>query len=232
LKIDKLLAGIFAFIMVASMVFPAYAIERVDEEHSATLSASEIDELLTPTSHDNVIYENANPDTGSTTFIDTKILADDFVLAGNSVVTDAHFIVEKNGGGLGIEPLLYFIFADNGGVPGDVIESGTAQDVQLMFLADADEGDEQFEVWFDFEDPVPLDGGVTYWFGLKYTEDFGIIEPEPEWIGADVTTGHVGMVCVDCDIPPDTDDWRDEGIDFWFQLTGDIEIVGGEFVCI
>jgi len=232
LKTNRLLAGTLALVLIAGLTSPGFAAERDDGESTLSLSAAEIEELLTPFSDDDVIYENGDPDLGNSEFIDNRIRADDFVLDGDFVVTDAHFIVEKNDMPLGIDPLFYAIYADAGGFPGDELASGIAQDLQLMILVDdPDPGDDDiFEAWFDFEEGVPLDGGVTYWFALTYMVDtFEIEDPEPEWVEAIAITGNPSLEADE--FPPVWDDPDD--FDVWFQLTGHPpDVVGGEFLPI
>jgi len=231
LKINKLLTGTLALVLIAGLTSPGFADDRDDGESTVSLSAAEIEELFTPTSHDVIIYENGDPSASDTQFIDNRIRADDFVLDGDFVVTDAHFIVEKNDGGLPIDPLFYAIYADDGGMPGDEIASGIAVDVELMILVDdPDPGDDDiFEAWFDFEEGVPLEGGVTYWFALTYMIDtFTVEEPEPEWIEAIAITGNPSLEADE--FPPIWD--SPDNFDMWFQLTGDAKVVGGEFLPI
>jgi len=211
--------------MVTGMVFPAYADERYDSV--VPLAVSEVDQLLVPSSHENIIYQNGNnplPNFGN--FIDNRIVADDFVLGESTEVTDAHFTWTGDGTGSNIEPLEYFILADNGGLPGAVIDSGTAQNVQNMAL-----GGERFETWFDFVDPVPLDGGVTYWFALTYMPATFTVElPEPSWEFSDVMTGNGALQGQS--LPPTN--WFSvfQNHDMWFQLTGDDKVVGGKLLSI
>jgi len=224
---QKLLAVAFAFVMVASLAFPAYAV-RAPEATSIPASPTG---LATTESDNPIIYQNGNnPILGGGLFIDDRIVADDFVLPFNNVVTDAHFafICTDPNNCPNIEPLLYFILADNGGLPGAVIDSGTGVNVMVMQIGDPN--DSFFEVWFDFENGVPLDGGTTYWFGLKYTAAFGFIDPEPQWLLTDVITGNTpALAFVN---PPAPGDWGSfSNVDIWFQLTGDTA-VGGEFLPI
>ena len=234
---DKLLAGIFAFVMVTGMIFPAYA--EIREAHIYSPSGQPI----SIASDDDVIYQNGNaPDPEEGTFLVDFVIADDFVLSSNFIVTDAHFVAFlqsecDNGNGLPglnncivqpLEPMFYFIFADNNGEPGAEIDSGTAQNLQRMEIEQG-----LFEIWFDFEEGVPLDGGVTYWFAMHFTEFFEIIPPDPEWVAADVNSGNEPRGS--SEFPPQTwFDFDDQELlqDFWFQLTGDDRVVGGELLPI
>ncbi len=230
MKFNSLLSVTLALVLVAGLGTPAFADDRDHGESTLSLSAAEIEELLTPFSDDDVIYENGDPDLDNSEFIDNRIRADDFVLDGDFVVTDAHFIVEKNDSPLGIDPLFYAIYADAGGFPGDELASGIAQDLQLTILVDNPIGDDDvFEAWFDFEEGVPLEGGVTYWFALTYkVATFAVEDPEPEWIEATAITGNPSLEADE--FPPVWD--SPDNFDVWFQLTGDVKVVGGEFLPI
>jgi len=225
-EIHRLLAGTFALIMVVSMVFPAYAadIDKDTMKPGEVVTLAETSSGVMPSSHGGVIYQNGNnPVPGSGIFIDRAIVTDDFVLVGDFVVTDAHFtVLVLRPPPIILEPLAYFILADDGGSPGNVISSGLAQNVQLMELEPT-----RFEVWFDFEEGVPLDGGVTYWFALTFMPDtFDIEDPIPIWERSDVITGSGARTAFS--LPPT--DWRLESFDMWFQLTADTMVVGGEFI--
>jgi len=206
--------------MVASMVLPASAQMR-----DAPLFSSS-GQPIPIASDDDVIYQNGNaPDPGlGGAFLIDAVIADDFVLSGNFIVTDVHFVAN-----MALdpppEPMFYFIFADNNGEPGALISEGVAQNLQTMNIQDF-----LFEIWFDFEDGVPLDGGVTYWFAMHFTDEFGLALPDPLWVLADVNTGNSPKFS--SEFPPQT--WIGEAFenDFWFQLTGDDRVVGGEFMSI
>jgi len=225
LKIDKLLAGTFAFIMVTGMIFPAYAELREAPIFSGSSQPISI------ASDDDVIYQNGNspdPNEGGDFLVDF-VIADDFVLSSNFIVTDAHFVADLNED-ITPEPMFYFIFADNNGEPGTLISEGVAQNLQRMSIIN-EEG--LFEIWFDFEEGVPLDGGVTYWFAMHFTEFFEIIPPDPNWTFTDVNTGNEPRYA--SEFPPVTwNDINDQELnpDFWFQLTGEDRVVGGEFLPI
>ena len=209
--------------MVTGMIFPAYAQMR-----DAPLFSSS-DQPISIASDDDIIYQNGNnpdPEEGGIFLVDFT-LADDFVLSSNFIVTDAHFVASLNED-LPPEPMFYFIFANNNGEPGAEIDSGTAQNLQRMEI---EEG--LFEIWFDFEEGVPLDGGVTFWFAMHFTDIFDIIPPDPCWVATDVNTGNEPRFA--SEFPPQTwfiDDEEELFLDFWFQLTGDDRVVGGEFLPI
>jgi len=227
LKLNKLLACTFAFVMVSSLIFPAYATDergRPDITNTQQIALSQSDAP--------VVHQNGNPNFEESDFIDDALIADDFVLSSGFTITDAHFVSELNDDDdVLVEPLFYFIFADNGGQPGAEIASGTAINVQIMDIDPAGPEDGIVEIWFDFEDGVPLDGGVTFWFGLKYADFFSIIDPEPKWIA---TFNQIGNLAQETNtLTPGPNDWFDgDASGYFFQLTGHDDTVGGEFLPI
>jgi len=236
-----ILAGALAIVMVASLVFPAYA-ERTS--YVLTSIPEGTPEIATAASHNPKVFTSGpGPIPISGFFMDDAIIADDFVLDNPWIVTDAHFAFFC---GLEIdcpkiEPLLYFFYEDNNGVPGAVIEStsgnpaqGTAIDVQVMPLPGGPffDGDgvevEHFEVWFDLEDSIPLDAGTTYWFGLTYTAPFEFEAPFPVILQTARTEGNVPAVTFD------GSNWFMAGpgtLDLWFALSAN-QVVGGELLPI
>ena len=218
----KIFAGFLALVLVAGMTSPAFAQERPIPELAIDV---DVEPLTLQEPPENLVYQNGNAPGGSPgLFLDDKFVADDFVLELSTELTDAHFTWFATDEGNNVEPLLYFILTDNGGEPGSVISSGVAQNVDNFEL-----GPSHFETWFDFETPVPLNSGVTYWFALKYTENFAFIDPEPLWENADVITGNVAVfsasfVAVDIN----NAEWTPRGLDVWFQLTDDNnQAIGG-----
>ena len=226
-EVQRILAVVFAFAMIASLVFPAYAEERAGEVTSIPSSSTE---LATTASHDAVVYENGNnPVSNAGVFFDWRALADDFVLNLDYVISDAHFAFAcgDTTNCPDIEPLQYFIFADSAGLPGAIIAQGTATNVMVMPLGDP--ANLEFEFWFDFEDEVPLQAGITYWFGITYDGSFVILDPEPLWLISDVVTGNPAAFTP---IGGPITSWSSFGeIDFWFQLTSG-DVVGGESLSI
>jgi hypothetical protein len=211
----RLFAVSLAMVLVAGMTSPAFADQRL----SSAPFIEQISQPFTlPVPPENLIYQNGNnPDPAtSLEFLDDNYVADDFVLDQSYAVTDAHFTWESDGDSNNIEPLLYFILTDLPGEPDALIASGIAQNVETFEL-----GPDHYETWFDFEEPVPLEGGVTYWFALKYTEDFAVILPQPEVDSADVITGNPAVQSQDgVAVPVDEAIWSTKSSDMWFQLTG------------
>ncbi len=221
---QKILAGALAIVMVASLVFPAYA-ERTS--HMLTSVPEGTPQLATTESHNAIVFRSGvSPIPFSGDFIDDRILAEDFVLQNSWIVTDAHFafFCAIPDDCPTIEPLLYFFFEDNNGLPGAVIDQGTATNVKVMPLAPEPD---HFEVWFDLQDDIPLDAGTTYWFGLKYTSNFDFIDPFPVWLQTDQAIGNFPATSFD------GTNWftNPDALDLWFALSAN-SVVGGELLPI
>ena len=220
---QKILACALVFVMVSILVFPAYA-ERTSNMLTSVPEGTS--QLATTESHNPVVFRSGvSPIPFSGGFIDNVILAEDFVLQNSLLVTDAHFafFCADTIDCPTIEPLLYFFYEDNNGLPGAVIDQGIAINVQVMPLAEPD----HFEVWFDLVDEIPLVAGTTFWFGLTYTAPFIIEDPEPVWLQTDQAIGNSPATSFD------GTNWFDNpgALDLWFALSAD-RTVGGEFLPI
>ena len=77
---QKILVGALAIVMVASLVFPAYA-ERTSQ--MATSVPAGTSQLALTESHNPIVYRNGNGPILAGGFIDDVILADDFVLVNS-----------------------------------------------------------------------------------------------------------------------------------------------------
>ena len=222
----KLLAGAFVMLMVASLVFPAYADERGRPDYTNP------QQIFLSQSDGPVVHQNGDPSFGVSNFIDDTLIADDFVLSSGFIITDAHFVSQlNNDNDILVEPLFYFIWEDDGGEPGLEIASGTATNVQIMDIDPIDTEDGIVEISFDFEDGVPLDGGVPFWFGLKYADVFTVIDPSPKWIAT--TSQLEDEARKTFTLSPGPGDW--DGADnsgYFFELTAHDDIVGGELLPI
>jgi len=169
---------------------------------------------------EDIVYENGNPNPSDGLYIDMAITANDFELEDDSELTDVHFILQDDtGNGLNV-PIQYEIREHNVDRPSNVVVpfgSGTAINVHTEQIEPCTEPFtcERLLVWFDFEQPIPLDGGVTYWLILHAGND---INDNTErfffWEQSDVNLGFQ-TVSFFIDEP-------DELIfifDTWFQLT-------------
>ena len=80
---------------------------------------------------DYIVFDNGEPtvDTGGND-IWGWLQADNFVLAENTILTGAHFWTHERDDRIWDGTLEYFIFADNGGIPGTIINSGDGQNIQ------------------------------------------------------------------------------------------------------
>jgi len=143
-----------------------------------------------------------------------RLHADDFVPTQDITLTKGHFWT------LEFDPwdgtLEYFIFADNGGMPGAIMISGEGQSVVKSATGRATTIADEYKYSFEFETSIDLDAGETYWLGLHMAADYtgnsyGII-----W--SDSITG-LGYTCYES-LGGTLDNWVDSGIHRAFYLEG------------
>lgn len=135
-----------------------------------------------------VIFDNGGPDQQSGSEFTQWVQSEDFMVGQPPVnlmfvqpailLTDCHFwTIEgygtNSGGNLWDGTLEYWVFADNGGAPGAIIDSGFGQNIVrtgtgVIVL----ESYNEFVYDFDMEQPVPLVAGSTYWLGLHLASDY------------------------------------------------------------
>jgi len=230
LKVNRLLAGTLAIVLIAGLGTPAFAEDsgRTHIEDSPVLTTTA---LLTPTGADpdDIVYENGDPSPGAPGFlIHTFSVAHDFVLGNSAAITDVHFILTDQGGTDFDGEIQYSIFGDSGGPDiTNILGSGNGKNVETEFLGTGPFGD-RIEVWFDLEDPVSLDAGVTYW--LLFHAGIGFTSP-PDYAMED-STGPVG----ECTRSYSGGNLNNPIItctfDSWFQITAKQQKVGGELLPI
>ena len=201
LKTHKLFAGFLALVLVAGMTSPAFAQESTIQEGSEPLILISQQNAL-----EDLIYDNGgDPVPFSGRFTDTNFIAfDDFVLTGSAILEDAHFVLNVFEDWDGT--IEYFVFTDDGGVPGELVGTGNAINIETEGL-----GPDIMMVWFDLEEPIPLESNVTYWFGI-HTGGF-----DNFWVATTAVTGNLSCSLFSADLS-----LADCGVfDLWFQLTGD-----------
>ncbi len=205
----KLFAGFLALVLVAGMSTPAFAQEStfqvdVDPERLAAATAALTAEL------EDIIYDNGgdpNPADGRFTS-DFFFALDDFVLSEAKILEDAHFGLTIIGEGNWDGTIEYFVFTDDGGVPGELVGTGNAINIETEGLVPG-----SMLVWFDLEEPIPLESDVTYWFGIS-TGGFS-----NGWFSTTAVTGNPS-----CSLFKDDLSLADCGpFDLWFQLTGSLD---------
>ncbi len=181
---QKLLAGTIALVLVMGMTSPAFA-----QTSSSDPPTPGPGSFVATAAVDPIVFESNTPDLSTESgriYHGTAITAEDFALTEDTLITDFHYISHFNPTG----PINYIIYSDAPGQPGDVLASGTAQNVEIMFI---DDSSNLYEVWFDLEEPFAVDADVTYWFGINAPDDgilgwqFGVDGGfgNPQWFASD-----------------------------------------------
>jgi len=221
------IAVLLGFILLPNLQYAEGGVEESLIITSGEATTASTPPILSPQSHDGVVFENGSPLITQGTLFDSFLIANDFVLTEDLVITDAHFIMafDVQPGILDV-PFPYFIMTDVGNAPGNVISSGTGinvgqSEIPCIFPM-------CFEVGFDFEEPVPLSAGVRYWFALKAGADFTPLPTGAVYMNAAGDFGQTGFSSTE--FPPTT--FGPVGAANWFQLTGHVPIVGGELIPI
>ena len=174
---------------------------------------------------DETIWDNGTPiDVGGNHF-GIAVAAADFQLSGDSVLTDAHFWACLDDT-VWTHPIEWFVFNDDGGIPGAIVARGDAMNVVAVPTGNSDSCGNEFEISFDLDNPETLDGGTIYWFGLHAGNNFSLVT---FWERAVNPFGSLGMRTFDGDF----DNWEPIATeDYAFFLTGTTTVVGGELLPI
>jgi len=217
LKVNRLLAGTLAIVLIAGLGTPAFAEPQITQSNSGPLSSADIANIQT--AH-NIVFDNGGaPDAPNGFDYGDEfqfIIAEDFVIASDTFVTDFHFVSA-------FEPMVidFTIYADNGGLPGAVLVSGTSQNLVTSQI-----GTTIFwEVWFDLEDPFLAEAGVKYWFGIHSPDtnsNYGWVFSNSGGFGDLTATG----------TPLTATSWQTSIKHSWFLLSGNDAVVGGELLPI
>ncbi len=201
-------------------ISPAFAIEPIVVGPSSTLTSSEIN---SPNANEaDAVYDNGATDfTSGFAFVfdgfpaGVQSLADDFILQEETLITDIHMDILDFG--VPVDSFVVIIYFDDNGLPGVEVGRSDAIKIDRMDLGDG----QSFRYWFDLEDPILLDGGVTYW--LEVQADTG----DAGWWQTDSTIGNIG-VFKNLSTSPD---WL-PFVDLNFVLTSQSTVVGGEIIPI
>ena len=201
-------------------ISPAFAIEPIVVEHSSTLTSSEIN---SPNANEaDAVYDNGATDfTSGFAFVfdgfpaAIQSLADDFILQEETLITDIHMDILD--GGVPVDSFVVIIYFDDNGLPGVEVGRSDAIKIDRMDLGDG----QSFRYWFDLEDPILLDGGVTYW--LEVQADTG----DAGWWQTDSIIGNAGVF----KNISTSSDWE-PFVDLNFVLTSQSTVVGGEIIPI
>ena len=212
MKINRLLAGTLALVLIAGFGSTAFAQVGTIE------STGELENFVPTASNDPIVYENGTPDL-PTRFTSWRIegpniSAEDFVLPQTTLITDVHYI-----GALlipGGQPILNYIIYDAPPIGGvSIVASGVAQDLEMMPFSGS-----ITQNWFDLEEPFLAEAGVTYWIGLNCSNcEFAawLQTNDDDGLGQDLQQFFLGT-------------WNQRDIGSWFQLSGVQQLVGGELL--
>jgi len=161
LKIDKLLAGTLALVLVAGIASPAFAQELTVPSSSAEPNRPQTDET-------DVIFNGGTSNFGSAFVVDDPsfTFAEDFQLQEATTLRDVHVdvfqVIDFDA------EFAYIVYADAGGLPGAEIQSGNGVNEHREDTAGGLPGLD-FRYWFDLDNPLFLLAGTTYWIELTVT---------------------------------------------------------------
>ena len=222
MKVNRLLAGTLALVLIAGFTSPAFAVSSfTGAEVETPFDIESLPPIVLPaTDEANVIFDNGRADAslfpcGMTAGL--VYCADDFVLDADEILTDVHFDGFDSLGS-GIPEFRYFILADDSGLPGAIIQSGDAVNEHKELIVD-----NTFRYWFDLDIPLPLNAGTTFWIAIDRVSDAGDVE----WVvGENPVVGNQAVFTSD-----DGATWQTSlFLDFNFVLTGQPTVVGGELI--
>lgn len=122
-----------------------------------------------------IIYDNGSVwSTGNNFSI--QLVADDFTLTQNSIVTGASLYAF---GGLGADTpwdgtIDYAIFMDNYGTPGGIIARGNGLDIRKDPVTGgiSSLGNTQYKFSFSFDSPASISANKKYWFGAHIGSNY------------------------------------------------------------
>jgi hypothetical protein len=185
LRLDRLVAATLALVLVAGLGTPVFAQINTSSEFSSTGQPNRplVDE-------DNVIFNGGTSDFNAIGVVDdaNQLFAEDFQLQEDNILNDVHLDVLQFDPAFNAE-FEYVVYADNGGQPGAVIQSGQGINEHKMLIPNASPSD--FRYWFDLDNPLPLSAGTTYWIQLFVNNS-----PAPFSIAWWTTTPGFGNNCV------------------------------------
>lgn len=139
---------------------------------------------------------------------------EDFQLGGNGTLESASFDWFAFDRSTWDGVLEWFIFDDNGGVPGSVVASGNGDNVVNAGLGNVN-GWEYFRTDFDFTPQVNVNGSQTYWFGLHLSGDYGTRD-DIYWSTSTQSYGSAGIESNG----GTQDNWSNNGQHHAFRLYG------------
>lgn len=118
-----------------------------------------------------VVFQNGDTDRAGGTEMSRRLQAHDFSLTSTAALTGASFYALDLSNRIDELALSYAFFADAGGLPGALLVSGSAVNLNLQALGpQGGFGDPEYRVSFRFADAVPLASDTRYWFALQFTD--------------------------------------------------------------
>jgi len=228
MNMHRLLVGMLSIVMITGLITPAFADQATSLADGRVVETTQSDVALPQTvDPEDIVYENGDTDPSDGRFIDFVVVTDDFILEEDTSITDFHFVLVDTFEPFGFDgPYFYEIREDDSGSPGTPITDGFSENLEQESIAAGDFGP-RFLVHFDFEEPIPLDAGTTYWVVLHAgplddltSKGLAIEMSNPSTIGnpAQIHLGDGNFFLA--------------GFDNWFQITAKDVIVGGELLPI
>lgn len=178
--------------------------------------------LATPGAAAEILYEQASGGlTGHNAVSDVQ--ADDFTLLENGIVTQATISIFEIGADQWDGNVQYFLFADSGNKPANVIASGLGQNISQTVTNVNGSGWEFSDVTFDLVNPVGLDAGEKYWLGVVLSDTFDSGD-QVFWTATSSQVGSRSKSNSSFAVPQTG--WTNNTFDFAFQIGGEIPTPG------
>ena len=227
MQTSRLLAGTLALFLVAGLGTPVFGDFGLEGTGTPPPKQPLAPQVIPP----NVIYDNGGPNLINAANVGDFVSASDFVIADDMVLTDVHlWMCEQLGAWDGT--IEWWIFEDAPGSPGTIFAEGNGVLVDKIPTGDVIPSVcDVSELSFDLDNPVGLEGGITYWLGLHLKQDFS-----PPSVVFWATADPNGSLLVHASSGGTFDNWFAPGGGVFdevaFFLTGDSTLVGGELLPI
>ena len=184
------------------------------------------DEVAYVESGGTVVYDNGStaPGVDSGNEMSQWVQADDFELTSATSLTGAEvdwFDLGYAGWDGGIE---WFIFADAGGSPGAVVDTGTGSELNTNLISNAN-GWNWFTTSFALDHDVPLAANTRYWIGLHWAADHDYGRDDVYWAWSQEYHFNMTMESQFATF----DNWIGNGSDRGFRLFAQDECVTLDF---
>jgi hypothetical protein len=167
-----------------------------------------------------IVFDNGGPNADSGNEATAWVQAEDFRFAANTTVTGAGvYLAGFDDVSAWDGSFTYYIFADAGGAPGGILQSGgvtpTVSDSGIPWCCDGNAWLFAFDLTTDF---IAM-AGVTYWLGIHASANFG--RDDIYWVTTDANATAPGQELFEGDI---TNGWSSNGQEHAFYLTGAREV--------